>query len=957
MSKIFVSYSREDSRWLDDVVGHLRVLEEPFGTVVWVDRGIPGGDDFRTAISLAIDDAEVALLLVTCSFLTSDFIRENELPQLLARQAQGHLTVLPVLLEPCAWSDHKWLERLNIRPPGLPISERGRLDDVLTRLTKEVSLLLQRNRLGGADLEELGRAGVEAKRQRIERALEKCWDFDEQDKRVEDALREGRQRQLDEIEQRRRRVPARIAGIRLPSPNTPFMDRTQERSNIAQHLASGVKIVQLVGRGGMGKTALACNVLQSAEAGEWPHGQAGPEVSGIAYLSTKTRGISLDRVYGELITLLPSEQRRVLESLWAQPAVPLAERLIRLFQATSDGLYLFLFDNVEDLMGVDERLKDPELEQLFKVACDMEHGARFLLTSRRRVPLGRADLAVRMQLLNDGLPSDEATKLLFDLLQSHEIALPSAQVSDVVRTFHGVPRALELVAGILVSNPWQRVGELLGQFSRHGGPCQDGSVDIVSELAEVVYDRLDQDAVHAMQTLAVFDRSVPTEAVDYVMRDHFPGVDAPDLLRQLTRAHLVAAERQSQRVSLHPIDQAFLYQLLRKQFPQSWAAFHQSAARYYEQRQVVPPLEWQDVSELDAYVYEFDQLVRAGDYDRAACRLGIIANRMTWRGFAEKSRSLIAQLQGQKLGPEARLALHLVTCANMTVLGPLAGAVLHGRRALRFALRLGNKAAEANAHNRIGLAYRYSVEGRNQDIEHFTAALAANVEAGTPERNAWVLCEKCIALCYAYEAGSALEASDQAFAILETAGNKLRAEHVREVRSQAWQGRAFALYLNQAGEAAIAAARRAIAIWEEGGRPSQLGGYALHTIALVKASVGDYQAAEQVWRDARALANVQGHPRLDGICAFNLGLCAYLRGARDEAIALCASSSEVLQQLRMADAPIQLRQVILSRDENPAQAQAALTECIECCSTCPDFFGRELFRTWCAPHPAALPKP
>jgi hypothetical protein len=67
---------------------------------VWTDGRLQGGDRWREEISAALDAATVAVLLISQEFLASEFVREEELPRILERQAGGSLAVLPVYLSP-----------------------------------------------------------------------------------------------------------------------------------------------------------------------------------------------------------------------------------------------------------------------------------------------------------------------------------------------------------------------------------------------------------------------------------------------------------------------------------------------------------------------------------------------------------------------------------------------------------------------------------------------------------------------------------------------------------------------------------------------------------------------------------------------------------------------------------------------------------------------------------------
>jgi hypothetical protein len=76
------------------------VLERQGSVEIWGSSDLPAADDRAGELDRAIDEADVAVLLISPSFLASEPIMIRELPGLLER----HLPVIPILMRPCMWS-------------------------------------------------------------------------------------------------------------------------------------------------------------------------------------------------------------------------------------------------------------------------------------------------------------------------------------------------------------------------------------------------------------------------------------------------------------------------------------------------------------------------------------------------------------------------------------------------------------------------------------------------------------------------------------------------------------------------------------------------------------------------------------------------------------------------------------------------------------------------------------
>jgi hypothetical protein len=121
--KVFIAYSHRDARWKDLLLRQLRVLERQKLVDLWDTGEIVPGDDWSRAISAALEEADIALLLLSADFLASDYIADKELPALLRRHHNDDLIVLPVVVTPAAWMHTPGLAEIQfLNDPSKPLS-------------------------------------------------------------------------------------------------------------------------------------------------------------------------------------------------------------------------------------------------------------------------------------------------------------------------------------------------------------------------------------------------------------------------------------------------------------------------------------------------------------------------------------------------------------------------------------------------------------------------------------------------------------------------------------------------------------------------------------------------------------------------------------------------------------------------------------------------------------------
>jgi tetratricopeptide (TPR) repeat protein len=539
----------------------------------------------------------------------------------------------------------------------------------------------------------------------------------------------------DQVDRGRRgmRDRQRVVNLRPLDVTHTFKDRLRETRALCDHLAdASVRLISVVGRGGMGKTALASRVLADLERGKLPVPGEERELSidSILYLSARSTGLGLERIYADVGRMLGEPAAGKLAARWADGSVSLAAKVEYLLEAMLDGLYLVFLDNLEDYLTEDGDISEEGLRLFVECCLTQPGGARLIATSREEVRLAAAALrGARRIPLREGLPEDDAVALLRDLDPQGRLGLRDAPEDDLrraARLTQGIPRALEILAGILHQDPTASLPKLLADEVTFGA-------EVVEQLVAQGYRGLGEDERRVMEALAVFDRPVDETAVAYLLHPWFPGLDVRACLRRLVSSYFVSASRVTGEYSLHPLDRDYAYQELPDDDRPDVYNRHNlelRAADFYASLRK-PESEWKTIDDLAPQLAEFEHRVRAGDYD-GACRVlePIDFDHLFLWGHYTRLVEMREKLVGQ-------LKDHDLRSANLRHLGLAHRALGQAEQAIRLyeeglaiACESGNRQQEEGAIlGNLGIAYR--VTGQiEQATRVFEKALSIARETG-----------------------------------------------------------------------------------------------------------------------------------------------------------------------------------------------------------------------------------
>lgn len=141
--KVFISYAHKDEAFKDELVTMLASMQRQGIIDAWQDRRIEPGDEWYQAIQTAMNECDLAVLLVSKNFLASRFINDEEVPRLLKRRKAEGMRVIPIIIRPCMWSSEPVLRDLQALPQdGKAVisfsEENGDRDQVWTDIAKVI---------------------------------------------------------------------------------------------------------------------------------------------------------------------------------------------------------------------------------------------------------------------------------------------------------------------------------------------------------------------------------------------------------------------------------------------------------------------------------------------------------------------------------------------------------------------------------------------------------------------------------------------------------------------------------------------------------------------------------------------------------------------------------------------------------------------------------------------------
>jgi TIR domain/inactive STAND len=144
MLKLFISYSHSDRRSCEQLAMHLAALEGAGLIRKWSDDRIRPGDEWSDEISRALEQADIIILLVSPSYISSTYCT-LEAERAMDRYNSGNALVIPVLLDYLNLSECAFEKLQTIPSPDRPIRSKHwkNANHALSEVSKAIETVIR----------------------------------------------------------------------------------------------------------------------------------------------------------------------------------------------------------------------------------------------------------------------------------------------------------------------------------------------------------------------------------------------------------------------------------------------------------------------------------------------------------------------------------------------------------------------------------------------------------------------------------------------------------------------------------------------------------------------------------------------------------------------------------------------------------------------------------------------
>ena len=137
-TKIFISYSREDERIVQELRSHLKVLERTGEIDLFFDSEIKAGENWDQIIRQRFEDTDIILFIISAAFLSSDYTYGIELRYALNQYEKGLVKIIPIIARACDWKSTPLGQLQALPSNGVPITNYKDTDEAYLQIVQAI---------------------------------------------------------------------------------------------------------------------------------------------------------------------------------------------------------------------------------------------------------------------------------------------------------------------------------------------------------------------------------------------------------------------------------------------------------------------------------------------------------------------------------------------------------------------------------------------------------------------------------------------------------------------------------------------------------------------------------------------------------------------------------------------------------------------------------------------------
>jgi nucleoside phosphorylase len=135
---LFISYSADDEKFKEELETHLVMLRREGTIRPWHSQQTGAGLEWEKEISDLIDRSQIILLLISPSFLASDYLYDKEMQHAMERHQSGDARVVPIIIRSANIGETPF-NKLQALPRNLqPVDTQRNRDAIWAKIAQEI---------------------------------------------------------------------------------------------------------------------------------------------------------------------------------------------------------------------------------------------------------------------------------------------------------------------------------------------------------------------------------------------------------------------------------------------------------------------------------------------------------------------------------------------------------------------------------------------------------------------------------------------------------------------------------------------------------------------------------------------------------------------------------------------------------------------------------------------------